>query len=312
MIALTPDPVAIQLGPLSVPWYGLGYAAAIVAAVWLGGREAELRGIPRRHISDGLVFVVLLGVIGARLYHVIDQWALYQSDPLRIILPPYSGLGLYGGIAGGLLGVYIYTRRHSLPYLRLTDALVPSVLLGQAIARWGNFFNQELYGPPTDLPWGIAIECQFRVPAYPCDGFPVGTTGFHPLFFYESMLNLAGALVALWIGRRLLGTVRDGDLTAFWFIWYGATRTALEPFREGYNWTFFGRPVATLIGIAAIVGGLIFIAMRHRQERGGPGTQPLDPPDDPAPAPVPARPRVGPGTGVAVAEESEPGSGAPA
>jgi phosphatidylglycerol:prolipoprotein diacylglycerol transferase len=266
VITITPDPVAVQLGPISVPWYGLGYAAAIALGVWLTQREARRRGLDPRLVADGILFVAALGLIGARLYHVIDQWAVYSDDPLRIILPPYSGLGLYGGVIGGIVALLIYTRRRGQPFPAWGDAAVPALLLGQAIARWGNFFNQELYGPPTDLPWGIAIECQYRVAAaYPCSSYPVESTGFHPLFFYESAANLVGALFAIWLARRFSHRLRDGDLMAFWFIWYGAVRTALEPLRSAYDWTFFGVPVAMIIGIAAVLGGILFLVLRHRR-----------------------------------------------
>jgi len=265
VISITPDPVAVQLGPISVPWYGLGYAAAIALGVWLTQRQARRRGLDSRLVADGILFVVALGLIGARLYHVIDQWAVYSADPLRIILPPYSGLGLYGGVIGGIVALLIYTRRRGQPFLAWADVAVPALLLGQAIARWGNFFNQELYGPPTDLPWGIAIECQYRVAAYPCSSFPLESTGFHPLFFYESAASLIGALLATWLSRRFSHRLREGDLVAFWFIWYGAARTALEPLRSAYDWTFFDVPVAMIIGIAAILGGILFLVLRHRR-----------------------------------------------
>jgi phosphatidylglycerol:prolipoprotein diacylglycerol transferase len=266
VITITPDPVAVQLGPISVPWYGLGYAAAIALGVWLTQREARRRRLDPQLVADGILLVVALGLIGARLYHVIDQWAVYSQDPLRIILPPYSGLGLYGGVIGGIVALLIYARRRGQPFLAWGDAAVPALLLGQAIARWGNFFNQELYGPPTDLPWGIAIECQYRVAAaYPCGSYPVESTGFHPLFFYESAANLVGALFAIWLARRFSHRLRDGDLMAFWFIWYGAVRTALEPLRSAYDWTFFGVPVAMIIGIAAVLGGILFLVLRHRR-----------------------------------------------
>ncbi len=186
MITWTPSPVIVQIGPISIPWYGVGYAIAIAVGVWLAGVEARRKGLDTSIIGDGLLWVVVAGIIGARLYHVIDQWQRYQNDLLAIVLPPYSGLGIYGGIAGGLVGLFLYSRRRGFPFLPWVDALVPSLFIGQAIARWGNFFNQELYGPPTDLPWGIQIECVHRVAAYPCSQFPFETTGFVPLFFYEA------------------------------------------------------------------------------------------------------------------------------
>jgi phosphatidylglycerol---prolipoprotein diacylglyceryl transferase len=156
------------------------------------------------------------------------------------------------------------------------DAVIPGTLFAQAIARWGNFFNQELYGPPTDAPWGIAIECHNRVAQYPCAQFPFETTGFHPLFFYESALNLAGGLIALWLSRRYLGAgLRAGDLTAFWGIWYGATRFFLETFREGWNWTLGGIATAQLVSLIVIAIGIAWIAWNHRPGR-APDPVPVD------------------------------------
>lgn len=281
MIDVTPDPIAFELGPLRVAWYGLAFALALTVGTFLAQREAARRGENPRIVVDGLLIVVVLTVIGARLYHVIDQFQIYAADPLRIVLPPYSGLGLYGGIAGAVLGLAIFTRRRGLSFLRWGDIAVPGLLMGQAIARWGNFFNQELYGPPTNLPWGIAIDCQHRVVTaavdYSCDRFPLESTGFHPLFFYEAALTFTGALIALFVARRFAARLRDGDLVSFWFIWYGAVRGILEVFREGYNWTFFGVPMAMLIGALAVAGGIITIIWRHRKPR----------PETPEPAPLP-------------------------
>jgi phosphatidylglycerol:prolipoprotein diacylglycerol transferase len=301
VINITPGPVAVQLGPLAVPWYGLGYAAALILGTWLAQREAERRGIERRHVADAVLLVVLFGIVGARLYHVIDEWAFYSERPLQIILPPYSGLALYGGVAGGIVGVILFARRRGLPTLRTMDAVVPSLFFGQAIARWGNFFNQELYGPPTDLPWAIAIDCQHRIAEWGCAQYPLETTGFHPLFLYESLLTLTGGLVALWISRRRTALVRDGDLLSLWLVWYGVVRILLEGFRSGYNWTISGVPTATLIGAVAIAIGVVLFAMRDRRDhsfpeaRGGDGGE-RDSDDEatvPATAPTPASPPAG-------------------
>ncbi|HEV8053665.1 MAG TPA: prolipoprotein diacylglyceryl transferase [Candidatus Limnocylindrales bacterium] len=263
MIRITPDPIAISLGPLSVGWYGIGYVVAVAVLVLVTQREAARRGIDPQHVTGVLVLSAALAIIGARLYHVIDQFHLYSSNLAAIVLPPYSGLGLYGGVAGAALGIAIYTRRHGIPVWRALDVVIPGTLFAQGIARWGNFFNQELYGPPTSAPWGIAIECQNRVALYPCDRFPFETTGFHPLFFYESALTITGGLIALWLARRFAHRLRDGDIASFWGIWYGAVRTFLETFREGYNWTVGGIPTAQLIGIGLIVVGIATIVWRH-------------------------------------------------
>ena len=142
------------------------------------------------------------------------------------MLPPYAGLGLYGGIIGAAVGIWVFLRGKGIPLARALDVVVPGTLFAQGIARWGNFFNQELYGPPTDLPWGIAIDCGHRIAQYPCTLYPVETTGFHPLFFYESALTITGGVIALVLARRFTSRLLDGDLASFWMIWYGGVRLA--------------------------------------------------------------------------------------
>ncbi|MBA2253768.1 MAG: prolipoprotein diacylglyceryl transferase [Chloroflexi bacterium] len=264
LIDIKPGPNVIEW-PIPIGWYGVGYAIAIATGTWVAQREMHRRGLDPRVILDGLLLTVVLGLIGARLYHVIDQWHVYSQDLAKIVLPPYSGLGLYGGVAGGILGIAIYLRRRGFPVLPVLDVGAVGFLVGQAIARWGNFFNQELYGGPTSAPWGIAIDCAHRVTRYACEQFPEATTGFHPLFFYESALTLSGALIALLLFRRYSHRLRDGDIFAFWFIWYGTVRALLETFREGYNWTLGGIPVAILIGVAAVLFGTGFLVWNHRR-----------------------------------------------
>jgi phosphatidylglycerol:prolipoprotein diacylglycerol transferase len=267
-------PAGLGLGPLFVGFYGLGYVVGLGVLLWVSQAEARHRGYDPSQVTGALLLVAACALVGARLYHVIDQWAIYQPDPIRIVLPPYSGLGLYGGIFGAAIGIWVYTRRRGLPTWTALDVVVPGTFFAQAIARWGNFFNQELYGPPTELPWGITIDCAHRIAPYPCDTFPATTTGFHPLFVYESILDLAGGLIALWLSRRHLDQLRDGDLASFWMIWYGGGRLLLETFRSGWNWTLGGLPTATLIGAVLVAAGIATIVARHRR------------PDPPAVEPV--------------------------
>ena len=274
---------------LPIAWYGVGYVIGLAVMLLVSQREAERRGFAPSHIWSALLLVGVLALVGGRLYHVIDQWGpIYSLDPLKAILPPYSGLGLYGGVAGAALGIFIYTRWKGLPLRLALDTVIPGTLFAQGIARWGNFFNQELYGPPTDAPWGIAIDCAHRVAAYPCSAFPFETTGFHPLFFYESSLDILGGLIALYLSRRFLARLQPGDLAAFWGIWYGSVRGLLEFFREGWNWTLGPIPTAQLVGLIVIGVGIAWIAWNHR-----PGTKPYPylepyrPPEAEPPEPSP-------------------------
>jgi phosphatidylglycerol---prolipoprotein diacylglyceryl transferase len=263
VIAVTPDPIAIHLGPVPVFWYGICYAAGIATTYVVVTREARRRGLDARLVDNGIIVVAVAALAGGRMYHVIDQWQLYKDDLLKIVLPPYTGLGVYGGIFTGVLAAWFLTRHWKQSFWRWADVVAPGLFVMQAIGRWGNFFNQELYGPPTNLPWGITIDCAHRVADYPCDTYPVATTAFHPLFLYESLSGVLGAIALLWIARRYGRHMRPGDLLLIFFIWYAAVRLALETLRTG-NWTFFGVPTAIVISAVAIVGALVVLAIRHR------------------------------------------------
>jgi phosphatidylglycerol:prolipoprotein diacylglycerol transferase len=263
LISVTPDPVAIHLGPIPILWYGVCYAIGLAATYVVITREARRRGLDARLVDNGIIIVAAAALIGGRLYHVIDQWQLYQDDPLKIILPPYTGLGVYGGIITGTVAAYLVTRRWNVSFLRWADVVAPGLFVMQAIGRWGNFFNQELYGPPTNLPWGITIDAAHRVPPYTdLVAYPVATTGFHPLFLYESISGILGAITLLWIARRWGPRMRPGDLLLIFFIWYAVVRFSLELLRTG-NWTFFGIPTAMLVSGVLIVLSLAALAYRH-------------------------------------------------
>ncbi len=276
MFDVPPDAIAFQLGPLSIGWYGLCYALGLAAAYLVLVRLARLAGEDPDVVGNGIIVVAIAALIGGRLYHVIDQWHIYANDPIKIILPPYSGLGVYGGIITGTLAAWWYARRRGVRFSRWADIIAPALFVMQAIGRWGNYFNQELYGPPTNLPWGIPIECAYRLQdVYSCAALPEATTRFHPLFLYESLSGILGAIVLVWLGFRFRARLRPGDLLLVFFIWYGATRFILENLRED-NWTFYGTPVAQIVSLGAIVVGVIGLLYRHR--RGHPSDPP---PTDP-------------------------------
>jgi phosphatidylglycerol:prolipoprotein diacylglycerol transferase len=298
MLEFTPNPIAIQLGPLPIYWYGIGYALGLAAAYLVMVRLARLAGEDPDALGNALIVVAIAALIGGRAYHVIDQWALYKDDPIKIFLPPYSGLGVYGGIATGTVAAFLYARYKGLPFLRWTDIVAPGLFTMQAIARWGNFFNQELYGTPTTLPWGIPIDCAHRVEAFLCPpgSDPSATLGqhFHPLFLYESLSGVIGAVVLIWLGFHARRWLRPGDLLLLFFIWYGIVRFTLETFRVD-NWTFFGIPTAQIVSVLFVVPAILILGWRHR---------PGHPLDDP-----PTRPEVA--TWGAIGRPFEPGPDEP-
>jgi phosphatidylglycerol:prolipoprotein diacylglycerol transferase len=270
MIDFTPNPIALSIGSLEIRWYGIAYVAAIIAGAWLATREARRRGERTDIIVDALIVLAVAALIGGRAYHVVDQWAYYKDHLAQIVLPPYSGLGIYGGLFTGLLAAIWLTRHYKVSFWRWADIMAPCILLAQVVGRWGNFMNQELYGPPTNLPWGIAIQCQYRVAEFACPAGsdPTATLGQHfiPLFFYESMLSLVGVFVMLFLWRRFTARGRlliAGDVGLLYFVWYGLERGLLEFLRGGWNWTFLGIPMAQLVGLGAAAGAIIVILLRH-------------------------------------------------
>jgi phosphatidylglycerol:prolipoprotein diacylglycerol transferase len=278
MIDITPDPIFVRILGFPVYWYGIAYAVGLAATYWVLMREARHRGLDDMLLGTGMVVVAIVALIGGRLYHVIDQWQLYAPHPLTAFLPltvqadgsyafsGFTGLGVPGGIIAGAIAAWFYIRRTHQPFWQWADVVAPGLFVMQAIGRWGNFFNQELYGPPTTLPWGIRIDAAHRVGPYiDLTTYPVATTHFHPLFLYESVSGIVGALVLLWLARRRNSRLVSGDLLLIFFVWYGVTRFALEDLRTG-NWTFFGIPTAQIVTLGFILFGIVALLYRH-----GPG-----------------------------------------
>jgi phosphatidylglycerol---prolipoprotein diacylglyceryl transferase len=263
MIDFTPNAIAIQIGPLPLYWYGVAYALGLAAAYLVMVRQAQRFGQDPNIVGNGLIVIGIAALIGGRLYHVIDQWSLYKDDLLKIVLPPYSGLGVYGGIVTGTIAFLFLVRYYRVNPWTWADIVAPGLFVMQAIGRWGNFFNQELYGPPTSAPWGIAIDCAHRVVTYPCETFPLATTHFEPLFLYESISGILGVAVLLWLSRRPRPWLRRGDLALIFFIWYAVVRFLLENLRTG-NWRLDGIPTAQIFSILFAAGALVILIYRHR------------------------------------------------
>jgi len=266
MIPFTPESVLFSIGPVTVYWYGVMYAVGLAAVWFVLSAEARRRGLDTGILANGMIIVAIAALAGGRAYHVIDQWQLYKDDPVRIFLPPYAGLGAFGGLITGTIAGVAYARYKKQPVLVWTDVAMPGVLVMQAFARWGNFFNQELYGPPTNLPWGIAIDCAHRIPAYPCEAYPFATTHFQPLFLYESLSGAIGAIVLLWVARRFPARLLAGDIALLVVAWYSTTRFLLEPLRAD-NWLFDGIPTASIISGVLAAGAIAILLLRHLLHR---------------------------------------------
>jgi phosphatidylglycerol:prolipoprotein diacylglycerol transferase len=292
------DPIAVQIGPVQIHWYGIIIASAILLAALLGTRVARWLREDPDHGWSMLLLVVALAVVGARIYHVVHEWdRIYSRDPLLIPQIWTGGIGIPGAIAGGALAIFLYTRANSLNAARWMDIFAPPLLLGQAIGRLGNFVNQELYGPPTDLPWGIPIDAAHRIgPWMDLNAYPVQATRFHPLFAYEAILNLIGLAILLFVIRRFGARLFTGDIVLMYLIWYGAVRTVLETFRTE-NWTIGGVPTAMWLGILAVLLSVAWFVIRHRRGRGTPLIRPETDSAAPAPSTEATAPRAEAPTG---------------
>ena len=272
-LGLTPG---ICIGPLPVRFYGIIIVTAALIGGFIATREARRRGENTERIWDALIWIVIAGIIGARLYHVLSTPAgcaenvpfcgfpWYRNHPIDAIIGiTQGGLGIFGAIIGGLIVVLIYVRHYKLSLARYLDIAAPALLIAQAIGRWGNFVNQELYGPPTDLPWGLAIDAPHRYGDFAdLTKYPVDVTRFHPLFLYESVINVIGFIVLVLVARKWR-RLKEGDLILLYMLWYGVNRIIVESMRPD-AWTLAGGlPTAQLISIGMVVVAIVALIVRH-------------------------------------------------
>jgi prolipoprotein diacylglyceryl transferase len=217
-----------HLGPLPLRGYALCIILGIVAAIWIGERRWVARGGRAGEVQDLAVWAVPFGLVGGRAYHVATDWEKYFGDghnPVTALYVWRGGLGVWGAVALGAVGIVVGARLKGIRLWPMLDALAPGVLVAQAIGRWGNWFNQELYGGPTDLPWGLEID-----PGnWPADQvYPAGTT-FHPTFLYECLWNLGAFALVIWADRRF--RLGHGRVLALYVMAYTAGRAWIEDLR---------------------------------------------------------------------------------
>jgi phosphatidylglycerol:prolipoprotein diacylglycerol transferase len=249
-------------------WYGVILMSGAVAGAWLSTREVKRRGGDPEIVWDLLVYLIIGGVIGARLWHVftpspssIEQGittAYYLTHPLDLINLRKGGLGIVGAVIGGVIALYFYSRKNKLNFAEWVDIIAPSIALGQAIGRWGNFVNQELYGAPTDLPWKIFIDPFHRVSGFENYEY------FHPLFLYESLLNFANMFFLIWLTRRFEGHLKSGDVLLSYLVIYPIIRFSLEFLRlDASQIGGVNANQALMAGVAVVSAVILFL--RHRK-----------------------------------------------
>ena len=255
-----------HLGPLPVRAYALCIILGVVAAVWVGERRWEARGGARGQVADIALWAVPFGLVGARLYHVITDHELYFGTGRHVVdaLEIWNGgLGIWGAIAGGAIGAAIGCRRAGIRMTAFADALAPGLLIAQAIGRWGNYFNQELFGKPTTLPWGLEIS-----PPHRPTGYSQYAT-FHPTFLYESIWNLGSAGVVIWLDRKL--KLGFGRCFALYVMCYTAGRFWIEYLRiddAADNARFLGLRFNDWTSIVCfVVATAFFVVLGRRHPR---------------------------------------------
>ena len=262
----SPDSGVWHLGPVPLRAYALCIIAGVVVAVWMGERRWVARGGEAGDIQDLALWAVPFGLVGGRLYHVLTDHDLYFGEGRNAIEALYvwrGGLGIWGAIALGAVGVLIGARLKGIKVLPVLDALAPGVLLAQGIGRWGNWFNQELYGRPTDLPWGLEIDDANRPWEYRGEDVL-----FHPTFLYESLWAVAGCLLLLWADRRF--QLGHGRVVALYVMVYTMGRGWIEMLRidgvqlddvGGLRWNVW-------VSMALFVGALVWFLVSRRRHPG--------------------------------------------
>ncbi len=266
--------MSFQIGPFTIYMYGVLIMTGVLAGTWLASRRAPRHGLRSEWIWDMVPWLIIGGVVGARLWHVLFPpvsmieagytTRYYLTHPLEAIAVWKGGLGLPGVLIGGALALYLYLRKNGRLHLfpKFADAAAPGIALGQAIGRWGNYFNQELYGKPTDLPWAIYIEEPYRVPGYEDVAY------YHPLFFYEFVWNLFNMATLIYVHRRWGRKLLPGDLFLLYLIIYGTGRFFLEFLRLDPAFVGTINANQTLMAVV-VVASATFLVWRHRRQEGG-------------------------------------------
>ena len=250
----SPGSGSFDIGPLTLRVYGLMIAIGVIVAVRWSGRRFTVAGIGDADLASGMaLWAVPAGVIGARLYHVATEWQRFSDSPGDIVKIWEGGLGIPGGILlGTIVGVW-YIKKNGVSVPLALWAVAPTLAIAQSIGRWGNWFNQELFGRPTDLPWGLEIDADKVASA----GYAPGTL-FHPTFLYESLWNVALAVVLVFLGRRMLAS-RPARLLACYVIGYGIGRFWIEGLRIDPTKEGGGLRLNQWMSIVLIVGGVAYL-----------------------------------------------------
>jgi len=260
-------PTGFYIGKLYIYFYGIILMVGALAGGWVASREAKRRGHDPDIVWDALIWALIGGIIGARLWHIftptqslVDQGittSWYLTHPLDAINIRRGGLGIPGAVIGGAFALYLFSRRRKISFLALADISAPGLALGQAIGRWGNFVNQEVYGAPANLPWAVHIDPQYRLPEF------ANVETYQPLFLYESIWNLINMGLLLWLGRRYHNRLKTGDIFLAYLVVYPVGRFFLEFLRLDTSMVGGINANQIFMAIVAICAG-VMLYLRHK------------------------------------------------
>ncbi|MBW4575007.1 MAG: prolipoprotein diacylglyceryl transferase [Aphanothece sp. CMT-3BRIN-NPC111] len=260
----SPGPILLKLGPLTIRWYGLLIASAVLIGVTLSRYLAKRRNVNPDLLGDLAIWLVIAAIPCARLYYVLFEWSEYAQNPGQILQIWKGGIAIHGAILGGILASLIFARLQKISFWQLADLVAPSLILGQAIGRWGNFFNSEAFGSPTNLPWKLYIPPQFRPLEY------INFDYFHPTFLYESLWNLLvfGLLLILFFrDLQYKPRLKLGTLFLTYMAAYSAGRFWIEGLRTDSLMLLGFLRMAQLVSLAGIclgVAGLVWLYVFKR------------------------------------------------
>lgn len=259
----SPGPILVQLGPLTIRWYGLLIASAVLIGVSLSQYLAKRRNVDPNLLGDLAIWLVIGAIPAARLYYVLFEWQQYAQRPEDIIAIWKGGIAIHGAILGGTLATIIFARIQKISVWLLADLVVPSVILGQAIGRWGNFFNSEAFGAPTNLPWKLYIPPEHRPSQF------LNVEYFHPTFLYESIWNLMVFVLLMTLFYRDLNRrphLKVGTLALIYMVAYSTGRVWIEGLRTD---SLMVGPLrmAQLVSLSAIALGLLGLVWLYRVNR---------------------------------------------
>ncbi len=251
------NPVALDLGFLTVYWYGLIIGFGAFLGYIIANREAVKRGLPNDLFADLLLWAIPIAILSARIYYVIFKWDYYSQNPGQILAIWEGGLAIHGGLIGALITGYIFAKKRGVSFWKLADIAAPSILLGQAIGRWGNFMNQEAHGGPVDPEFLQSL----MLPQFIIDQMYINGQHYHPTFLYESLWSLLGVVLLIYLRRVNL---RRGQMFLYYVIWYSFGRFFIEGLRTDSLMMFDLLRTAQVVSLVSIIGAVVLLIYRNK------------------------------------------------